>query len=54
MGTLNMEEANSSSPYGFNLISKSRAGVLELSRLTARYIGEWGEAVAVPYRMSTI
>ena len=38
MGTLNMGEANSSSPDGFNLISKSRAGVLELSTLPARYI----------------
>ena len=53
MGTLNMGEANSSSPNGFELISKSRAGVLGLSRLTARYIREWGGAVAVPYRVST-
>ena len=48
MGTLNMGEANSSSPNGFELISKSRAGVLGLSRLTARYIREWGGAVLSP------
>ena len=53
MGTLNMGEANSSSPNGFELISESRAGVLGLSKLTARYIREWGGAVAVPYRVST-
>ena len=34
MGTLNVGEAISSSPAGSNLISKPRAGVLELSRLT--------------------
>ena len=36
MGTLNVEEANSSSLAGCNTISKPRAGVPELSRLTAR------------------
>ena len=34
MSTLNVVEANSRSPAGFNLISKPKAGVLELSRLT--------------------
>ena len=47
MGTLNVGEANSSSPVGFNPISKPRAGVLEMSRLTAKYIE--GGAVEVPY-----
>ena len=37
MGTLNEGEANLSSPAEFNSISKPRAGVLELSRLTARH-----------------